>query len=162
MYVICADQEHRSGVDFLCSYGSKINSTQRATTSVKRHSLLIGCYQHPLHQMFTQTCLEFVQCTNPRFILKIAQGVQIIPQTVAEQIRAHTLSPDDIILLINLSLALKGKICVWESLYHHFKISLPTVQNNETLFPPLDKCRVYFHGFFSLISCRKCLSTLSV
>lgn len=45
MCAICVEQKKkRSAVDFLCLYSWKINSTQRPT-SVKRHSLLIGCYQ---------------------------------------------------------------------------------------------------------------------
>lgn len=72
-------------------------------------------------------------------------------EQIRAQPRTNTHPPDHLISWINLSLAVKGKICVLRfSISHTFKIFLPTVVKHS--LPPLYKFRVYFYGFFSLIS----------
>ncbi len=97
-----AEQQHGSRVDFPCLCCRQINSTQRPT-SVKRHLLLIPSYQQfwsirwnecllrHVSRTLKATISSFTHCTNPTFILKISQDVQIIPETLqnrTEQIRA--------------------------------------------------------------------------
>lgn len=50
-------------------------------------SVETNVYADILAKYYSITTLEFTHCTNPRFTLKISQGMQIIPQMVAEQNR---------------------------------------------------------------------------
>lgn len=114
--------------------------------------------------MFTQMCwLSITHCAlyKSEIYSKDFAGCANNPQIVAEQNNCErTPHPSDgIILLINLSLS--KKMCLRFPVSYASKILSPAVHRILKHLPLLDTFRVYFYGFFSLISCRKCLSRLS-